>query len=69
MEPIIGRYVHDAKNTYAIMDVKYGNSHSQYPSEYLIRCVKGPNIDREMWVMRRTIILNNYLVTRECDDS
>jgi hypothetical protein len=44
------------QNLYQIMDVKYGNSHSQYPSSYLCVCHEGDNKGREMWVSRNTIL-------------
>ena len=43
------------KNVYQIMDVKYGNSHSQYPGTYLCSCLEGNNKGREKWVMRSTL--------------
>lgn len=44
------------QNVYQIMDVGYGNSHSQYPSKYLCRCLEGENEGKERWVMRTTML-------------
>lgn len=44
------------QNLYQIRDVKHGNSHSQYPSDYLCACLEGNNKGREMWIMRTTLL-------------
>jgi hypothetical protein len=44
------------QNVYQIMDVSNGNSHSQYPSKYLCRCLEGENEGKERWVMRSTML-------------
>jgi hypothetical protein len=44
------------QNLYQIRDVKHGNSHSQYPSDYHVVCLEGHNKGREMWIMRKTLL-------------
>jgi len=44
------------RNLYQIKDIRYGNSHSLYPSEYLCYCSEGDNKGREMWIMRKTLL-------------
>jgi hypothetical protein len=46
----IGDKLKDWKNEYEVVDMKYENSHSQYPSHYFIKCYKGEHEGRDMWV-------------------
>jgi hypothetical protein len=57
MKLYIGTMFRDLnQNLYQIKDVKHGNSHSQHPSEYFCVCLEGDNKDREMWIMRSTLL-------------
>ena len=47
---LVGDRLKDVLNTYEVVGTKYENSHSQYPSHYLTKCVSGPNFSRETWV-------------------
>lgn len=37
-------------NKYVVVDMKYGNTHSQYASEVFVECIAGKNKGRSMWV-------------------
>lgn len=46
----IGTILKDKKNKYIVLDSESKNTHSQYPSAYLIECKSGPNKGRTSWV-------------------
>jgi hypothetical protein len=50
MNLIVGTILKDKMNEYIIRDVDYKNTHSQYPSQYLIECYSGPNEGKVRWV-------------------
>lgn len=54
-----GDTLKDWNNRYEVKASKNENSHSQYPSHYLIECLEGYHAGREMWVMNSD--LANYL--------
>ena len=56
---LVGDELKDLLNTYEVVGTKYENTHSQYPSHYLTKCVSGPNFSRETWV--RNYDLQHYL--------
>lgn len=56
---LVGDRLKDVLNTYEVVGTKYENTHSQYPSHYLTKCVSGPNSGRETWV--RNYDLQHYL--------
>ena len=45
-----GDKLKDLKNIYEVVGSKYTNTHSQYPSHYLVKCLSGPNVGRETWI-------------------
>ena len=64
LEPAIGLYVRDRNlNLYRIIDARHRNTHSQYPSEFQVECLKGPNSGRVSWVGRNTIVTGDFPVT------
>ena len=56
---LVGDILKDVLNTYEVVGTKYENTHSQYPSHYLTKCVSGPNFSRETWVCNYN--LQHYL--------
>ena len=46
----VGTILGDAKNKYIVRDYESKNTHSQYPSSYLIECYSGPNLGKVRWV-------------------
>lgn len=46
----IGTILKDKENEYIVRDSESTNTHSQYPSRYLIECYSGPNKGRTSWV-------------------
>ena len=48
---IVGDILKDqAGNKYVVVDMKHGNTHSQYASEVFVECIAGKNKGRSMWV-------------------
>lgn len=54
MNLIVGTILKDKLNEYIIREVDYKNTHSQYPSQYLVECYSGPNTGKVRWIMRQT---------------
>lgn len=45
-----GDKLKDLWNVYEVVGSRSTNTHSQYPSHYFIKCLSGPNVDRETWI-------------------
>lgn len=67
MKPEIGLCVRDANlNLYKIVDCRSnGNTHSQRPYDWLVECLKGPNVGRTMWIGESTIVNGNFPVSED----
>lgn len=46
----IGTTLKDAQNEYIVRDMEHKNTHSQFPSAYLVECYSGPNEGKVRWV-------------------
>ena len=46
----VGTTLRDAENEYVVCEMEHANTHSQFPSSYLIECVYGPNKGKVRWV-------------------
>lgn len=46
----IGTILKDAQNEYIVREMEHKNTHSQYPSSYLVECYSGPNIGKVRWI-------------------
>lgn len=46
----IGTVLKDAQNEYFVRDMEHRNTHSQFPSSYLVECYFGPNEGKARWV-------------------
>lgn len=46
----IGTILKDKENEYIVRDSESTNTHSQYPSRYLVECYSGPNDGKVRWV-------------------
>ena len=48
---IVGDILKDKTgNKYVVVDLRHGNTHSQYASEVFVECVAGKNKGRSMWI-------------------
>lgn len=47
---VVGTILKDAQNEYIVRDSESKNTHSQYPSSYLVECYSGPNTGKVRWV-------------------
>lgn len=45
-----GDKLKDLWNVYEVVGSKSTNTHSQYASHYLCKCLSGPNVVRETWI-------------------
>ena len=45
-----GDKLKDLRNVYEVVGSKATNTHSQYASHYLCKCLSGPNAGRETWI-------------------
>jgi hypothetical protein len=50
-----GDKLKDLYNEYEVIGSKYTNSHSQYPSHYLLKAVSGYHEGKECWVENRNL--------------
>lgn len=46
----VGTTLSDAENEYVVREMEHKNTHSQFPSSYLVECVYGPNKGKVRWV-------------------
>lgn len=46
----VGTTLKDAENEYVVREMEHKNTHSQFPSSYLVECVYGPNKGKVRWV-------------------
>lgn len=47
---LVGTILRDAENEYLVREMEHKNTHSQFPSSYLIECIYGPNKGKVRWV-------------------
>lgn len=53
----VGTILKDAKNEYIVKDMEHRNTHSQFPSAYLVECYSGPNEGKACWVSAQIALM------------